>query len=266
MKKVRAIALIALAVLTTSSLAAAAVSQHHSYLPMVATLAGDLALLNPGFEGAFREVDGITELKVASGWEPWWDPKATRPEYKRADLVVDPRRVHSGSAAQQWFNNYATHTAGIYQRVIGVPVGKTLVFETWVQAFSSGQDDFTHSNGRYRMRIGIDPYGGLDPESPDVVWSNGGNAVEPYDAYQLLHVEALARSDRATVFVWGQAEWPLKHNDAYCDDTRLYVLDDGSTPSPSPSPVPGGLTEEQVRDIVRQELAKAIRAWLATLE
>jgi hypothetical protein len=71
----------------------------------------------------------------------------------------------------------------------------------------------------------------------------------------------VARSDRATIYVWGQAEWALKHNDAYVDDVRLYVSGSG------PSPVPGtGLTEEQVRAIVRDELAKTLRAWADSLQ
>lgn len=262
MKKARIVPLVTLLVILGSSLATAGVPDREAFLPLVAAQeAASLSLLNPGFEEGFRQVDGIGELTVGNYWEPWWDENAARPEFKRADIAVDARRVRSGSSAQQWFNNYATHTGGIYQRVSGVTVGTTLVLEAWVQAFSSSQDNFSQSSGRYRMRIGIDPYGGLDPESPDVAWSNDGNAVEPYDAYQFLRVEAVARSDRATVYIWGQAEWPLKHNDAYVDDVRLYVSGSG------PSPVPGtGLTEEQVRAIVRDELAKTLRAWADSLQ
>jgi hypothetical protein len=263
MKRIRTISFLAVLAILLLSLPASAFSMRYSYLPYIAnqTAETDLALQNPGFEGGFREVDGIAELKVSTGWQPWWDENARRPEFKLATLSVDSRRVHSGNNAQQWFTVYDMHTAGIYQRVSGVPVGKTLVFEAWVQAFSSGTDNFDQSNGRYRMRIGIDPYGGVDPESTDIVWSDGGNAIQPYDRYVFLEVETPARSDRVTVFVWGQAEWALKHNDAYCDDARLYVVDDdGGTP------VPGGVTEERVREIVREEIAAAVRAWADALE
>ena len=130
-----------------------------------------------------------------------------------------------------------------------------------MQTFSSNEDDFSQSAGKYRMRIGIDPYGGLDPESPDVVWSNGGHAIEPYDEYQFLSVETVARSDRVTVFIWGQAEWALKHNNAYVDDVRLVAIGDGTTLPPAT-----GLTEEQVRQIVRDEMAKSVRAWADSLD
>ena len=48
-------------------------------------------LLNGDFEGDYREVDGIGELKVAEGWYPWWDHNDTRPEYRLATRDVDPR-------------------------------------------------------------------------------------------------------------------------------------------------------------------------------
>jgi hypothetical protein len=201
-------------------------------------------------------VDGIKELYAPNGWAPWWDRKAVRPEWKDATLEIDARRVHTGGHAAQWFNNYAVHTGGIYQRIMGLQPGSTLTLSAWVQAFSSGKDDFEHSDGRYRMRIGIDPYGGVDPESADVVWSNGGNAIQPYDAYVLVAVSTVARSDRATVFVWGQAEWALKHNNAYVDDVVLMAsAEPGPTPGPTPTPGPGGECDyDTIREIMRQEL------------
>lgn len=223
---------------------------------------GTNLLANGGFEGGFRNVDGVKELYAPNGWEPWWDARAVRPEWKDATLSIDARRVHTGEHAAQWFNNYAVHTGGIYQRVVGLSPGSTLTLSAWVQAFSSGKDDFEHSDGRYRMRVGIDPYGGVDPESADIVWSDGGNAIQPYDAYSVLRIETQARSDRVTVFVWGQAEWALKHNNAYVDDVAL-TASAGPEPTPGPTPTPcppcptpaaGEINYERIRGIVREEL------------
>jgi hypothetical protein len=228
---------------------------------------GGNLLQNGGFEGGFRYVDGIRELYGPNEWGLWWDPRSARPEWKDATMAVDSRRVRSGEHAAQWFNNYAVHTGGIYQRVTGLQPGSTLTLSGYVQAFSSGKDDFSRSDGRYRMRIGIDPYGGMDPESADVVWSDGGNAVQPYDAYMLITVTTMARSDRATVWVWGQAEWALKHNDAYVDDVAL-VASGGGAPPPTPGPTPtpclpcptpgpgpgSGCDYDTIRGIMREEL------------
>jgi hypothetical protein len=193
----------------------------------------ELAVKNAGFEEGWREVDGIGELKVAEHWFPWWHETDTRPEYKIATLDVDANRVHSGSAAQQWFNNYATHTGGIYQQIQDVPVGKALTLTAFVQAFSRNDDgNWRESDGRYRMRIGLDPYGGTDPESKDVVWSQ---VVQPYDKWFPLRVETTSRSDRCTIFVWAQAEWRVKHNNGYVDDCRLVYAGEDAPPDPPPS-------------------------------
>lgn len=210
-------------------------------------------LTNGDFEGDFRNVGDIGEVSVAEGWEPWWHTDDTRPEYKRATVEVDARRIHGGNAAQQWFNNLATHTAGIYQRVEDIQPGAKLTFSAWVQAFSSSKDDFSHSQGRYRMRIGIDSYGSVDPESPDIVWSDGGDSVQPYDAYVKLAVQTTAKSDRCTVFIWGQAEWAIKHNNGYVDDCVLTVEGGGGGGGG------GGLTESDVLRVCREEMER--RVW-----
>ena len=225
----------------------------------------ELALLNPGFEGAFTE-RGAGEVKIAEGWEGWWHSGDARPEYKAAVLSVDPRRVRGGQKAQQWFNVYHTHTAGVFQRVRDVPAGE-LVFSAWVQCWSTNDNDPSKSTGRYRMRIGIDPYGGVDAEGKDVVWCQ---AIQPYDAWHRLEVRTPARSDRCTVFVWGQAEWAVHHNDAYVDDCRLVCLAEGGAgPSPSPEPSPPGDLDSLklwAIDLMMCLFAKAYDAALVALE
>lgn len=203
-------------------------------------------LENGAFDnGTHYEIDEngieIPQVQIADGWYPWWHTSDTRPEF-----VVDPRdaarRVRSGTHCQHWFNSYATHTAGIYQRVNGDGVwaiGDTLIAHAYVQAWS--RDDFgtgdpdnpSESNGRYRLKVGIDPYGGIDPESPDIVWSV---TVQPYDEYTEVNVTVEVASDRATVFLWGQPEWACKHNNAYVEDVQLVAVANGQPPANPPNP------------------------------
>lgn len=210
-------------------------------------------LINRGFEGDFRPVNSEGELNVAVGWWPWWHATSSRPEFKRAcksSAPVGPERWHTGEAAQQWFSTYARHTAGIYQQVENIQIGAEVFFSAHVMAWVNDIDDYEHSEGKYRMRIGIDPYGGIDPESKDVVWSLTGHSIEPYDRWHHLTVDCKAHADRCTVFVWGQNEWAQKHVNAYVDDCHLSV-EGGQEPG-------DGLTEEQVRELCRDEMMKAV--------
>lgn len=211
----------------------------------------EISIINPSFEDGWREWNGIHELKVADGWQPWWHVTDTRPEYKIAVPQVDPSRIHAGEGAQQWFTTHATHTAGVYQLIHDVPQGVALQFVAWVQAFTRDDDrDWSTSKGRYRMRIGLDPYGGMVPESGDIVWSE---VLQPYDAFYHLEVSTETRSDRCSVWVWGQAEWAVKHNNAYVDSCSLSYEGDKPPEPPTPPPEPGqGVTEERVMELIGQ--------------
>lgn len=219
----------------------------------------EVMLNNLGFDEGWREVDGIRELKVADGWHPWWHASDKRPEYKIVLATDFPYRVASGTASQCWFTSWGTHTGGIYRRVANLPVGARLCFGLQVQAWSRIKaGDPRKSDGKYRIKLGIDPYGGLDPESQDIVWCD---AVEPYDAFEALEVDAIMRSDRATLYVWGQAEWAACNNDAYVDDAEVHYLVDDEEPEPEPEPEP-----DPGNGVSSTRLAAALRAAADVLE
>lgn len=197
----------------------------------------ELPLKNKDFCDGFRNVDDIKELTVANDWYPWWQeggvPEGVldgnesgylwRPEYKPEDArKFGYKRVRTGDFAQKFFTTFATHNAGIYQQVSGVPVGKKITFSCWVQVWSSQHDnpDVSEENGRYKTCVGIDPYGGTDPFSPQVVW---GEMVEEYDEWGQRAVTIESVSDTITVFLRGMCQWRVKHNDSYWDEARLYA-------------------------------------------
>jgi len=84
-------------------------------------------------------------------------------------------------------------------------------------------------------RVGIDPYGGTNPWSPNIVWSPEINA---YDQWTLFSVDAVAQAGTVTVFTHSHADWFdsvfRNANDVYVDDGSLIVL--GETPQPEMSP------------------------------
>lgn len=202
----------------------------------------DNLLYNGGFEDEFHPWRGTGELHTADGWTPWWVPQSVsdpawknrRPEFKRATLAVDPGRVRNGESAQQYFSFWGTHIGGVWQQAV-VTTGALLRLQAWGHAWSSEADHPRPSENptNVHMSIGIDPYGGTDPVSSSVIWSEDHSAI---DEWYLFAVSAQAFADIVTVFIRSAPEWPKKHQDIYWDDVSLEVVE----PSQDAPPVAGG--------------------------
>lgn len=195
--------------------------------PAKADCAGNV-LPNAGFEGGFSTREAI-QLVVANSWTPFWqdgpfqdDGYNRRPEYQPEDASrYGRRRVREGNFAQKWSTVYATHHGGIYQQINITP--KSLVtLKAWAQAWSSSGDDAAvSSGGNYQFSVGIDPTGGTDWGSPNVVWSPRSNLL---DQWVELSVQARAQGGTVTVYLRGDAEFRLKHNDAYFDEVCVTIV------------------------------------------
>ena len=207
-------------------------------------------LVNAGFEGGFSE-RGSGEIVVANGWTPWWqdgpfqeDGLNRRPEFKPEDAArFGELRVREGGFSQKWGITFATHHAGIFQQV-NVPPTSMVTLRAWGQSWSSREDDpKVSSKGKYFLSVGIDPTGGTDFNSPNVVWSPRNDTL---DQWVELTVRAPAQGGTVTVYLRGDAEWRMKHNDAYFDDVCVtYVAPkpkatntprDTNTPRPTDTP------------------------------
>jgi len=214
-----------------------------SLVPVASADCPGNVLRNPGFEEGFSE-RGAGEVTVANGWEPFWqqgpinigghDCGGKRPEYKGEDGGrFGYLRIHDGNWAQKWFNTHAHHNAGVYQQV-NVANGSKLSLSAWAQAWSSSEDDPNRSdNGAYTMKVGIDPTGGTDPNSGNIVWSEPNGTL---DAWVELKVSTTARAGTVTVFLHGEPTWCTKHNDVYYDDACLIA--DSPAPQPTAKPKP----------------------------
>ena len=207
---------------------------------------GGNLLKNPGFEEGFTQ-RGAGEIEIGIHWDPWWVPGTAdqtaagtfyRPEYKPENAAIyGMRRVQSGNYSQKQFNTYAHHRAGIYQQVTGLAVGSTLTFSAWAQVWSSGQDnpDRCEEFGNYRVWAGIDPNGGRDGNSGNIVWSQ---PIMTCNEWVLVQVTAVAKSSTITVFLKGEPEYRMKHNDAYWDNASLTVQSPPTPTPPPPTPTP----------------------------
>jgi LysM repeat protein len=213
-------------------------------------------LANPSFEGQYSSYIPETPQELADcprnicttaqlpqGWKPWWvkeRPTDVNPEYKPAEGNVGGNRIHSGSRAAQYFSFWSTHKAGLRQTVT-VPANAVLEFSIFGQAWMTEDDNASVSDrsGTPNMQIGIDPTGGTNPYSPNVVWSG---YQQPFDAYVRFAVQAQAQGEQVTVFTFSapsvnpnSPEYGFKHNDIYWDDASLVVVGAGSAPAVAPA-------------------------------
>jgi len=195
---------------------------------------------NPGFEGGFYESGGVGELVVGNSWQVWYNPALKRPEYKPETLDIGRARVRSGAYAQKFFTTYAAHDAGIYQELYGVVPGQWYKFSAWGYQWSSEQDnpDVSTKDGKCSVLVGINPWGDANPRARTTVW--GKEALQVYNQWVQVSVEAQAWSEKIVVAVRQVCEWPVKHNDAYWDDTKLELggTGDAVTPAPTYTPYP----------------------------
>ncbi|MGD2147860.1 MAG: hypothetical protein PVH41_14280, partial [Anaerolineae bacterium] len=208
-------------------------------------------------DGVPYETD-VGNIFTPPGWLTWfyhepgtWD----QPEVRDAWASNDPQRVRSGEKGMLLFTFNRRHDAGFLQQVEVRP-GAQLNLTAWAHAWSNhpveGHEDCTDEPscsagvgwelaflleeevpplngdawndavGNFSFMLGIDPTGGTDPYSPNVVW---GEIAHIYNEHhQVPAVEAVAQSQQVTVFLRSRTLWPFKHNDAYWDDVELVAV------------------------------------------
>ena len=219
-------------------------------------------LTNPGFEQPFVQ-QGSADIFIANGWTAWYitpdgvtypldcknspTPQTCKtyrvPAYHNTQPqdARQPQRARSGDS-QQWGSAYATYIAGVYQRVAGLTPGTRLSFSAYMQGFNcdddrgcfgpAGEYGKSYEPGNMQTRIGIDPAGGTDPFSSNVVWSPYQN---PLDAFSRHEVEAVAQGDAVTVFLWSSPTYPELHTNIYVDDASLISVGQGPAPTTAAS-------------------------------
>jgi LysM repeat protein len=237
-------------------------------------------LSNPGFEGTFVEQGGEPVRLVAEDWTAWnisrqpdTEPWQNRqPIYEPA--APDTSRIRNGQNAQLFYNDtFWAHTAGLYQQVDGIEPGTELRFNVYVYVWSSSFNDRGNSEqpGDVEIEVGIDPNGGTDPLSNDIVWSIP--LVNAYDAYRPYSQIATATNDTVTVWVKSTVGFPVQNTYVYVDDATLaetvgVVPDDTDEPeatstqlatnTPDPTPTLEGPTETPVPTNTPQPTATAV--------
>ena len=209
-------------------------------------------LSNPGFEADFVDFEGEEPRSVGAGWNPWHAPASSdspayanhSPHYQQA--APNTSRIRSGENAQSYFSLYATHQGGVYQQVETAVIDTVYRFSIYAWVWSSTFQDFDDSDGPgdAAVRVGIDPTGGADGTSSDIIWSP--LAIFHYDAYRQYSVIAPAESSRITVFVMSTIGEPVANNYIYLDDAVLEAASEATIILEStPTPETADLAEEQ---------------------
>jgi hypothetical protein len=116
----------------------------------------EVPILNPDFLPPFTarpdpEHGGppANEISVAQDWQPYYNAQKRRPEWTLYDQY------------QKVFGTFSEIQAGVYQRV---PVDIGDLLSLVVRAY------FTSDGAGVALRVGIDPYGGTDFQSDEIVW------------------------------------------------------------------------------------------------
>ena len=220
-------------------------------LPVAAD--GPNLLQNPGFEQPFAaSIPGKENCLIAVPWLAWFVVGPSErtsqgyllvPEYKMSTRNDAPfNRVHSGDLAQQYFHSFGNFQAGVYQVVQKVTPGALLRLQMWGFTWSCDNESKGNCGNNtsgdpspMHLRIGIDPTGGTDPFSPNIVWSAEVNA---WDTWTLLQIEATAVNSTITVFAYSYPDYRSQDNNVYLDDASLVELAPPATNTPVPTDTP----------------------------
>lgn len=216
------------------------------------TCTGTNLLENPGFEGEYTAYQypppghpdcqtwnenepnqHCERANMPAGWAPRWRdvPRDETwmnimPEYTASTPdQVNPDRVRSGEKSLHYFSFYSTHETAVHQQ-IAVEPGRLYCFSVWGHAWTdlltddyySATPDRPADDGQLYQRVGIDPTGGDDWQSPTVIWST---ARKQYDYFGEFVVTATAQSPTLTVFLHSTNSNPVRFNDVYWDDALL---------------------------------------------
>jgi LysM repeat protein len=164
--------------------------------------------------------------------KPWHNP-----EYR--DTLGGPRqtgpsRKVAGDNSQKYFTFYSVHEAGLYQVVGGITPGDRLRFTIFMEGWSTGDNDSTRSDLAQRMnlQVGIDPTGGNNPWSPNIVWTA---PAESFDKFTQFAVEAVAKNNVVSVWTRSAPVYALQHVDVYADEASLNVVQPAAKPARVPA-------------------------------
>lgn len=136
-----------------------------------------------------------------------------------------------GQKVWKAFSTFSTHRYALGQKVKVQP-GATYKLTVRVNTWSCTNDDETrYDGGSYRTKVGLNPKGETYWASRGIAWSTQYEVGTKHDGVgvEVRTVTAKAVEDTMVVWLLGDAEWAVRHNDAYWIEATLNMV---SPPSP----------------------------------
>lgn len=230
----------------------------------------DNKIANPNFTGGatasdqyvYTAPDGTEVPGVPAEWFAWADTSAgIWPEFGPEQHPAH----HFPDDWQSWkiHATYSTFRGGLWQQFTDLQPG--FVYSAWCWMFAYAGDlggQGYPSTGWVNMRLGIDPFGGTDPDAASVLWSvenanmirNVANVIDDeYDAYDLFDpYQVMFTADSATATLWIEAsiDFAYPSSTAWVDSCAMHALGPEwvyrsvePTPAPTPEPAPDPLPD-----------------------
>ena len=144
-----------------------------------------------------------------------------------------PGAEHTEGETSQLIISKTAFTAGVYQQIGGVTPDVPYAAKAAMLTFFESPAPPTN-DGTMQKLVGIDPYGGTNPNSPNIVWS----PVDDHDEgpWVDVRVAAVAQASTITLFVRVNCLQPVSHpsldNQVFIDAVMLAQAPTVSASSP----------------------------------
>lgn len=212
---------------------------------------------NPSFEegsfGPYTQRRGGEKTIYLPGRWNFWLPGSPRGDYyDRSDRVtINPHpetgfpKPVKGTRALAIDCGFVTCTAAIYQTVT-TTTGSNVRASAWstIKACNSPRKDGlptgiceSAAESGSKVRIGIDPNGGADPNDSDIVWS-GFISPHMQGGWQSLSIDATASGSSVTLFLYSTQTNFADVNLTYWDEASLTVGGGGGSAPSAATAVP----------------------------
>lgn len=194
----------------------------------------DNLLTNPGletFDDPYGSYNGY-ELRVAQNWTAFTKSGVT-PKYMTNDewarMTGGAAEHLEGDHSQMYWETRA-FAAGIYQQVSATP---GTAYAAQASILTIWETSATRTDDKMLKQVGIDPNGGTDPNSPDIVWGPArGKDVQ----WESVKTSTTAIFSTITVFVLVTSEAsssPSLRNQVFVDAVVLTKAPSASATSPA---------------------------------